>query len=312
MLTLVLAAASFTKPVVAKDKEEVEIPKPENIALETKDGVQLRCTWYAGTLGKKTVPIIMLHDWEGVRGEYADIARKLQERGHAVIVPDLRGHGDSKTMMARGVAKTIDLKRLGKAALVGMVEDIKTVKSFLREKNNAGELNIEMLTVVASGKTAIVAMTWAVADWNLPQFVNDVKQGKDVKALVLLSPERSFKGVTTSFAEKNGLFNGIRSPFTFSVMVLVGERSRKHELTAETLYENITRTRPELDENLTKDQVLKQKNHFFIRRDVSLQGTDLLDPDMRLELEKPIYGFVHYRLELKGDEYPWTNRTRGD
>ena len=36
----------------------------------------------------------MLHGWKGNRTEYADLASFLQtQHGHAVLVPDLRGHG---------------------------------------------------------------------------------------------------------------------------------------------------------------------------------------------------------------------------
>ena len=72
-----------------------EIPEPENITLETKDLLLLKCTWYAGWKGKKSVPILMLHGAGGNRNDYAPLAEYLQKQGHAVLVPDLRGHGGS-------------------------------------------------------------------------------------------------------------------------------------------------------------------------------------------------------------------------
>ena len=76
----------------AKEEEKTS----EDVTLDTKDGVFLRCTYYPGPEKKTTVPLILLHDWDGNRGELHGLATFLnQTLNHSVIVPDLRGHGVS-------------------------------------------------------------------------------------------------------------------------------------------------------------------------------------------------------------------------
>src|SRR5688572_14090904 len=80
------AAAQATK---GKDK----ITPPEDVKFETDDGWTIHATYYAGKLKKNAVPFILLHGWEGQRGDYESLAKFLQSLGHAVLCPDLRGHG---------------------------------------------------------------------------------------------------------------------------------------------------------------------------------------------------------------------------
>jgi len=312
VMAAMLVTNSFALQAQDKKEEKPEIPDPKPITLETKDGVSLRCTWYGGTLEKKTVPIVMLPGWGGVRGDYADVAKSLQKRGHAVLVPDLRGHGESTTMRVGNENKRLDYKRMAKNEITAMIGDLRAIKKFLLEKNNAGELNIEMLCVVSADVTCIVAMSWALYDWSLVTFANGVKQGRDIKALVLLSPTRSYKGLTTTAAEKHPLFTsraerGGAGPFTLSVMIMVGERSRKALADAKQIHKSLEKMRPKLPE-AGSERVAKQ-DLFLLTRDAELQGTTLLDPELRLNLERQIAAFIHYRLERKESEFSWTNRS---
>ena len=63
--------------------------------LRTGDGLELALTYYPGTKGKQTIPVVLLHGWKQSRNDYKDLAPALQKLGYAVIVPDLRGHGES-------------------------------------------------------------------------------------------------------------------------------------------------------------------------------------------------------------------------
>ena len=78
-----------------EDEEKPKLPAPQKHVLTTKDGVSLHCYFYPGTRKKESIPIMVIHGWEERGSQYAKLALSLQQKGHAVIIPDLRGHGFS-------------------------------------------------------------------------------------------------------------------------------------------------------------------------------------------------------------------------
>ena len=64
------------KPLPPKTASKgAKIPEPEDVTLRTRDGVDLKATYYAaatasGGSKKEVVPIIMVHGLDGQRGEF--------------------------------------------------------------------------------------------------------------------------------------------------------------------------------------------------------------------------------------------------
>ena len=167
------------------------------MTVETKDGLSIKATFYPGTAKKEAVPIIMIHGWEGQKGDFDGLASYLQTLGHASIVPDLRGHGQSKLQKrADGSAVTLDTEKLNRAAIEEMVLDVEACKKFLLEKNNAGELNIEQLCVIGAEFGSVLAMKWSCARLERAQLPGLQAGTRRQGALVLLSPLQAFKGLT--------------------------------------------------------------------------------------------------------------------
>ncbi|MCL2622066.1 MAG: alpha/beta fold hydrolase [Planctomycetaceae bacterium] len=59
------------------------------------DGMILSATYYRGTKGKESVPVVLLHGLGGSRSDFDPIVPELLKNGMAVLVPDIRGHGKS-------------------------------------------------------------------------------------------------------------------------------------------------------------------------------------------------------------------------
>jgi pimeloyl-ACP methyl ester carboxylesterase len=305
-----LAIGWFTGAAVfgqeKKEEDEKKPIAPENIALETKDGVSIKATYYASKLKKKAIPIIMLHGWEGNRSDFHILAALLQNQGYAVICPDLRGHGQSlKYKLPGGGAEEFELEKMKGPDLDKMVLDVEACKKFLLEKNNAGELNIEALCVVGSQLGCSIAMMWSAMDWNarsLPAF----KQGQDVKAMILLSPVETFRGVTIRGPMGHPIVSGKTTMGTsrFNTLICVGKEDAKAHADAKKMYTALLKFHgkpPAKEEDAAKSQDL-----FFLEEETSLQGTDLI----RNGLQTPAYiqKFLYLRLSLKLDEYEWTDR----
>ena len=301
------------QPVAAQEKKP-KIPPPEDVTLDTKDGWKIDATYYQGTSGKKAVPFIMVHGWEGRRGEYDALARALQRPelgGHTSLTIDLRGHGGSvRYRTAAGLEKEIDYEDLSKMDIGRMVYDIEAAKSFLMAKNNAGECNIEQLCVVAADMGAIVALNWAakVDLFGRRLLTRSAESGFNVKAMILLSPEQTFKGISAVQALQNPLLRE-----KLSLMILAGNQDAGAFSDAKRLYKAFDRFRPDLD---SPEDKAKYQDLFLPAGDgdgieTSVQGTKLLQTPANLRVGQYILAFINARLIQYADDFPWGERSAG-
>jgi len=296
---VVVSMAKAAPPVASPQKAQQAPPEPMLVPLQTRDGVLLKATFYPGTKGKKSVPVVILHEWKGNRGDYKNLALYLQSKGHAVMVPDLRGHGDS-TKMQRGQERPITLSshKTKKKDLEMMVrEDMEAVKRFLREQNNAEELNIEKLCIIGVEMGAVVAANWAYDDWSWPELPT-YKQGQDVKALVLISPEITIKGMSMSHAIDEAKLQG-----NLSVMLMVGAKDKKALDAAEKIENKVARYHPEAADGDAK----QKKTLYVIKLDTTLQGAKLVNQP-ELKSDHIISRFIDLRLVEQS--LPWSERRK--
>ena len=168
-MALALGCAGYlnSTPAWAQGKKSDEVPqeppKAEEIDLTTDDGLEMKASYYAGAKGEDSIPVILLHGFKGNRKDFTQeqgLAPLLKEKfGCAVIVPDLRGHGDSTKIRVPNSKRMEDLKgkKLTPAQISAMVtEDLLAVKEFLWKKNNAKALNIDKLVVIGEEEGAAV------------------------------------------------------------------------------------------------------------------------------------------------------------
>lgn len=277
----------------ARGAEKKTKTKFTDVTLHTRDGVILQCTYYAAEPSKQTVPIILLHDWNGSRADMHTLALTLQRKKHTVIVPDLRGHGQSVYIASPvgGEPIKIDREKMKKNALESTVLDVEAVKRFLLEKNNKSELNIEQLCVVGSGYGSIIALNWAMLDWSkrsLPAY----KIGHDVKALALVSPLQSFHGMSARTALAHPR---VRSGL--ATLIIVGRNDAPSYSEAKRIFKSFERYH---------DQ--KAQDLGFVDPETSLQGAKLIDAK-GLDIPDKIAQFVDWSLVRRAAQFPWRDRT---
>lgn len=277
-----------TAPAAGAAPAKPKLPAAVEETLATRDGVPLVITYLAGTKGKDSVPVVLLHMHKGSRKDYKDLALYLQSLGHAVIVPDLRGHGAS-TKMTNGT--TLTPNNVNFLAMAS--QDLETIKSFLVGKNNKEELNIEKLCVVGAEMGATVACAWAAIDWSWPVLATG-KQGQDVKALVLLSPKQAFKNL--KLTDALGRSQALQSKL--AVLLCVGRDKADMLAETERIHGIFKRSHPEPANPEDKDL-------FLGRLPTTLQGTNLLTVE-NLGLKKIIEQFIEVRLVKQ--PWPWKLR----
>ncbi len=300
----VVVAAGMAASEESKRKEP---PKPQELVLPTADGLELAATYYPGTNGRQTVPIVLLHMWKQNRSDYRDLAVALQAMGHAVLVPDLRGHGQSTRFSGRK-DETLRATTLSPGQFAAMAtQDMLAVKRFLFDRNNAGELNIDKLCIVGAEMGAGVALNFAALD-AVQQENNRVfgadgqyKLGRFVKALVLLSPKTTFPGLPIWSAMANPVVR-----HDISVLILVGKQDPRSLEEARRLDGIFQRYHPE---PIGHDQAAR-KTLFFGKFDTSLQGTKLLDPKFKFNIPALIGEFVDRRLIHSDASKDWVWRER--
>jgi alpha-beta hydrolase superfamily lysophospholipase len=283
-----------------KKEEPPKIPDPKTVVCKAADGLLIRCTYYYGCTDpekkKNTVPVIIVHDYQEQARDYDGLATYLQHQGHAVIVPDLRGHGGSKAFEDGTEFTERELERSLRASVMAMVADVEAAKGFLMQENNRGELNIELLTVIGVGDMgSVVAINWTASDWNWPEYPGR-KQGKDVKALCLLSPAQSFKGATAREALTNNGFLQNKHPIHSSVALIVGRNDRTSSGETRRIYDALERSH-EINKEL-----------FKVEKETLLSGRKMLDPALRLGTEGNIAKFIELTVQANVNQYPWRMR----
>jgi pimeloyl-ACP methyl ester carboxylesterase len=299
------AAAAEDKKPDSKPREKEEIAKPEELSLSTGDGLQLGLTYYAGRKSKQTIPIVLLHGLKESGNEYKDLARVLQAQGHAVVVPDLRGHGKSTRLRIGNREEKLAVASMSPQQYARMVtEDMWTiVKGFLWDKNNAGELNLDKLCIVGSDMGAAVALNFADYDAvgyeDRRVMYGSLKLGQFVKALALISPKWSVSGLTLQRAVRNPQVQR-----NLALLILVGKQDAKAMKEAKRLYGYFEPFHPEP----TGPDHLDKKTLFFGGLDTRLQGTDLLDS--KFGVSDVLIDFIARRLMKSEESKEWVWKER--
>lgn len=275
-----------------------QLPPPTNVTLTTRDGVSLAATFYGSLLGKEAVPVIMLHQFKGSRADFKDLATSLQAKGCAVLVPDLRGHGQStrQTFPGRGDREInpVLLKQQDFEAMI--TQDLEACKSYLMDKNNAGELNINKLCVVGAEMGAVLAVDWAAWDWHWPRLATG-KQGQDVKALVLISPPWVYKGVSLT-----EVVNNRRLADQWSWLIIVGDQENGDMREAKRLHQTLEKFFPAPADPA---QAADKQAVFFLPLATSLQSAKLLAAK-KDAIAAEVSKFLDRRLVKQGNS--WTDR----
>jgi pimeloyl-ACP methyl ester carboxylesterase len=254
----------------------------EALTLTTRDGVQLKISYFPGNArkgspqAKQTTPVVFVHDLKGSRAVFAPLVQKLQatakgkETGEgpafAAVTVDLRAHGES-VKLANNSQVELNAAKLTKEDLIAMATyDLDAVRNFLVEKNDAGDLNLNKLCFVGSGMGASVAANWALTDWSYPPLAVG-KQGQDVKAILLISPRWSFNGLLMQGPMQ---FRALKENVAW--MLVYGDKDKQFQADALRIKKQLERFHPATDATGAK----RTSGFTVLNLNTRLQGDSLL------------------------------------
>ncbi len=260
---------------------------PNRLELKTGDRLDLVAWHYPLRQGATPVAtVILIHDLGGSHETVAPLALGLQDADCTVVVPDLRGHGESVTPeMERAAGSRLPSELLKRPDFLAMVAtgggrvrnqaslrgDVEAVRKWIAEHSDKG-VNLDRLYVVGSGLGATLAAYWTNADAAWPPITSG-PQGGDVKGLVLVDPAFATKG----FQIRQALdLEPVKT--RLPVMIVAGPNSRD----ADKVCDQLKKSRPDewFDSRLLGRSPAKQGDATFIyaevpardRRGASLTG----------------------------------------
>lgn len=286
-----------TKPKTEPPKAKFSVTEVE---LKTKDGFPLKATWYEGDKGTSAAALLMLHDLGRNRKDFEALATFFADNGHCVLVPDLRGHGAS---LNDASGNPYEPKKYGPAESMALQADIEACKKFLVQKNDAEVCNIELMSIVVCGVTSIPALQWCVVDWSyLPAAV---KQGQDVKAVVLLGLVRSHQSLQINPLLKLPLLSGAGHPQPLELLFISGEKSRSFRDT-KSVYSSWAVSRGRKDEA----DDWKKHNIYLLTTDSAHDGIDSVMQHTDI-VPDAIFDFLENRVMNRAEEYGHKIRSSG-
>ncbi|MDX1964555.1 MAG: hypothetical protein SFX18_15495 [Pirellulales bacterium] len=289
----------------------------EKVELETSDGVALSVSYYKSDKGKQAGVILFIHHDKGNKQDYDGVARAFQRAGYAVVVPDLRGYGESNKRLVKetvaGELKVTDTKPVEakkKQDYEDMIKiDLERIKTFLLQRHNKGEFNIRKLGVVGVEMGTVLTLHWSLfIDWAWENLTTG-PQGKDVRGIVLITPRWNHKGIIINPAFEQKEFIP-QIPF----LIMVGGKDLAAQRDAKRVNDQLLRHHPEP----SAEEAAEKKKLFFFEFDTTLQGYKLLTAGQLKVLNGPAAGQAYDPLgviqafldnRVKGNEEEWVERS---
>jgi pimeloyl-ACP methyl ester carboxylesterase len=293
------------------EKDEPEPPEPEDLKLTTEDGLELRGKVFPNAkANEETIPVILLHGFKGSGKDFTQgdgLAAFLQKQKKfrcTVIVPDLRGHGESTQIKVGKKFEKVDPKKL-KPSDVGLMltQDLGAVKDYLWEQNNKRKLNIDKTVVIGVEEGAALALSYAA--WDAQGYeqqqakVGPLKLGLFVKGVVLISPKTNVIGLNTMKIVKMPVQAPICS--FLPVMIVAGNQkpANPYLKDAEQIRTIFVIARPPAVNAKPQSMTV-----WSFKIGTQLQGTKLL-AEPSLKVPEKIALFMKARLVTNDDAKDW-------
>jgi hypothetical protein len=170
---------------------------------------------------------------------------------------------------------------------------MEAVKEFIKEEHQAGNLNMNKMGIVGPEMGASIAAFYAALDWAKAPYEDaqpgfQTPRGQDVRALVLISPENSFRGLTMA-----KVIPDLKDPEKQIAILVCTGSDAKDKAQSEKIFDM-----------LLQPPAQNKKRMHFKSYPAKLTGTDMLGK--RLGVEEHM--LVFFGEHLKKIDSPWRDR----
>jgi pimeloyl-ACP methyl ester carboxylesterase len=315
---------------LASQVQAQEAASATKVKFQTGDGVYLSANYFSPPGANKDTPVVVLvHEFGRDQRELFPFAEQLMKKSDpdanpselemAVLTFDLRGNGGSKEINASVYNAATDAETKGKAAsrtsgrgnqisfdtdfrtgrdLDQIVNDFQAVKKFLLEENNRGKLNIKQLGVVACGPVSSqVALQFAQQEYDNDGRSGWLRQGGDLAALVLISPDWNVRGMKN--VQQIGKSDNVKPP----ILIIASDAKRSEQAAAR--FGRTFRIAERTDEKNRTSSRNERPDSVWLKIKSPDAGADLLVKNA--ECQGMVEGFLLGRL-VPGQDNGWAQR----
>ena len=155
------------------------------VRLTTADDVSIAAAYYPAP--QKLAPaVVLVHGAGQTRDDWLPFVPALLRQGYAVLLFDLRGHGQSNRRITARGPDLVDPRNFTERDYAAMTLDLNAAVDWLTEQ---AEIDAKHIALIGAGIGANLALRYAT--------IND-----DVAGVALVSPGLNYRGIRTDDAIK--------------------------------------------------------------------------------------------------------------
>jgi len=121
----------------------------ESVTYQAEDGVVIAAGWAAPPDQARPAVVILFHELDGGRDQWSEFIPVLVDEGYAVLTPDLRGAGESTTVVRDGDEELYELTDLDELLL-----DVDAALKWLGDRS---DVDLDRIGLVGAGDGANLA-----------------------------------------------------------------------------------------------------------------------------------------------------------
>ena len=171
------AATTFTSPTPAPRTALADDVKVETVTITASDRTEIKADYWPAKGDERAPAALLIHEAGSDRKSMTELAERLSKSGFAVLVPDLRGHGESIARPEDAYAKLEDKEAKAKAWAFA-TRDIDAASRWLRAQKTIHSANLNLF---GTGAGCALAVRHGAGDEN-------------TRSLTLIAPEAEMLG----------------------------------------------------------------------------------------------------------------------